>query len=99
PTALYTLYLHDALPIWDFHRVEVHFIQPVAVQCRQRRYRHAGRALVADEEAEAATPAVLASSAREHPKIVHILRVRLPALLAIEDRKSTRLNSSHVKIS
>src|SRR5207302_8905263 len=69
PTEIYTLSLHDALPIWP--------VEPVAHE-RLRR--------LCDE-------------------VLHLLLLELVEEIADrlgvggEDRKSTRLNSSHVKIS
>src|SRR5690606_41468995 len=75
PTEIYTLSLHDALPIWNRpqRRPPPRRAPPGAagrVDARRRRDVHAGRAVTGDGE--------LGDGA---------------------DRKSTRLNSSHVKIS
>src|SRR5437773_5497588 len=76
PSALSTLSLHDALPIWIF-ALETHgLVQRLIADCEQRR-----------GELQAARSCVFAEDAlRGHDR--HIL-----------DRKSTRLNSSHITIS
>src|SRR3712207_8705646 len=76
-TEIYTLSLHDALPICLRHAV--HDDQPVAApsELERRRYRTRVR-----------DPAV--DLVADHPPA---------ALLGEQDRKSTRLNSSHANIS
>src|SRR5204863_7916562 len=97
-TELYTLSLHDALPISGRERPHLHPAQSVGdhVCClRTQRVR---------TEPDAA-------AAVERPERVHPTR-RLPQLASrpdrrpvrraqplVQDRKSTRLNSSHVEIS
>src|SRR5690606_41859048 len=76
PTEIYTLSLHDALPICPDHRRCVGASAPVAPG-RAVHHRRLGNGPV--------LPAALAVAGRRP----HLAR----------DRKSTRLNSSHVKIS
>src|SRR5690606_40732576 len=75
PTAIYTLSLHDALPILE--PPEGH-TRVVAAEPERVAHRHSDLALLR-----------------------HVERIVQVALLirVLEDRKSTRLNSSHVKIS
>src|SRR5690606_41276277 len=93
-TYIYTLSLPDALPIYREHRrvVDASAEQPPDDQPDQQPARAAGRRLphrdaAVGQRQPVGSPAQLASPrqcAREH---------------VAEDRKSTRLNSSHVKIS
>src|SRR3712207_7841852 len=71
-TEIYTLSLHDALPI-----------------CRLR--------LHADEGGD--HPGGAARRLHGGARLGLLLGLRLPGLQAAEDRKSTRLNSSHANIS
>src|SRR5207302_6676858 len=76
-THLYTLSLHDALPIWGNTRtsgenavqIPSSFATALAIDPHERLVLHAGDKIVAGD------------------------------VVAVPDRKSTRLNSSHVKIS
>src|SRR5690606_42138440 len=78
PTAIYTLSLHDALPIWAVrHRLPARYRQALPGQQDDRQ----GGGVPAPE---------LGAGDQLH-------RVQLPGPPG--DRKSTRLNSSHVKIS
>src|SRR5690606_41795251 len=97
PSDLYTLSLHDALPIYDGgldHRA-VAAAPHAAVEAmpRIRLGQHLlaaaedGRHLVRSEARDASV--VVARRGAEHER----------ADVAAQDRKSTRLNSSHVKIS
>src|SRR5207302_5512574 len=90
PAQLYTLSLHDALPI--FPRELAGEILHLAVRLAEGRGH--------DVETVLDRPVVRVGIARGDPE----RRVRLLQRLgdrrgAREDRKSTRLNSSHVKIS
>src|SRR5207248_10271333 len=78
PTLIYTLSLHDSLPIWDGGRRTV-----VRCECRPARNQHRP----------------VAPARRSARALVHRQRRRLPADARAEDRKSTRLNSSHRTIS
>src|SRR5690606_42111752 len=87
------LSLHDALPIWPLRVAR-------GRPRRAARGRHAGRGGPrADGPAAglAAGRAGLAGGTRPRP--ADIRRSRPPAAAETVDRKSTRLNSSHVKIS
>src|SRR5690606_42014215 len=77
PTELYTLSLHDALPIWTRAHGPLH--------CRCATGAADGGEPVRDAWGASRTPA---AAARRSVEFQHS-----------GDRKSTRLNSSHVKIS
>src|SRR5690242_21867996 len=79
PTVIYTLSLHDALPIYSRDQRESHRRELRDIVCRRKRRVHS-RVRVDPARRER-----LSSGAR--------LREHL------EDRKSTRLNSSHMSIS
>src|SRR5204862_7579201 len=89
PSQTYTLSLHDALPISVPHlratdaRRDEEPVGPHAHLGRQQRRRRGGR-----RRADAADGA-RDRRLRQHPRARGVLR----------DRKSTRLNSSHVEIS
>src|SRR5207248_7604989 len=92
---IYTLSLHDALPIFDFAS-ELHYswlclavLVLVATGVHRLRSTGIGRAMIAVRDNEAAA-ATLSLSAR---------RVKILAFVIAGDRKSTRLNSSHRTIS
>src|SRR5690606_41075840 len=93
---LYSLSLHDALPICDDrrhavgHRLNYGLRQSIAPQRRQ----HGGLAR-RDQRRRVAPEADLADAPRR--RMLRDLPVELRAVHV--DRKSTRLNSSHVKIS
>src|SRR5690606_40359502 len=84
PTELYTLSLHDALPIYLRRMTEsgltVHYAMADVTDAGQVR-----QAVAAAQEALGPVTAVLHGAGRNEPGGL--------------DRKSTRLNSSHVKIS
>src|SRR5690606_39402594 len=89
-THFHTFSLHDALPIWpltlhggDRLRAERHGILDQVDQDQ------VVLGIGLPPGAERARPAERALAAGAHPLV----------LLLVEDRKSTRLNSSHVKIS
>src|SRR5690606_41149149 len=89
PTEIYTLSLHDALPIWARSKIKQWFL-------KERRE----QALTEGKDQ------VFAALEREIPELDLHERSELLSEVAaelgyrdIEDRKSTRLNSSHVKIS
>src|SRR5690606_40703196 len=98
PFVIFTLSLHDALPI--FGAAESGYRSPEGLA-----HLEAGLALLeevaldaADEHRTVAANLLAAYSSR----ICQAVRGRVesdPALPEPEDRKSTRLNSSHVKIS
>src|SRR3712207_7346552 len=79
-TEIYTLSLHDALPIY--------------AACRARRRDRGGSALMAKKNVDP----LKAKQARQK-KIAIGGGVLLAAVMAFQDRKSTRLNSSHANIS
>src|SRR3712207_7534596 len=76
-TEIYTLSLHDALPICVHRRIQVQEVEPEAI-------------VAAAVDGEAAAQALRLRVDRP---------VRLGAQGLGEDRKSTRLNSSHANIS
>src|SRR3712207_8290779 len=82
-TEIYTLSLHDALPIWDVRRVGA----------RHRRQR-AGRATGARGPGPARGQHLRRAAPRHARPRVGVLRLQRR-----RDRKSTRLNSSHANIS
>src|SRR3712207_7424167 len=79
-TEIYTLSLHDALPI--YHRLAERLLQ----QGREHEGEHQRRELVVE----------LAEEPAEHAGAQHDPQVEG---VAVRDRKSTRLNSSHANIS
>src|SRR5690606_40977899 len=88
PTEIYTLSLHDALPIYRVSRAR-------GTACRQRR-RQIQRPF--------GSAAAFRRAERRHVPDAAARRGRLRGRFARQlgrtlDRKSTRLNSSHVKIS
>src|SRR5690606_41964347 len=86
PTAIYTLSLHDALPIY----ADVDSAQPQPAQGRP--LRRLGP--LAGVEVDEAVQVLAGENPARHPE------ERFQALQGKgQDRKSTRLNSSHVKIS
>src|SRR5207302_11210958 len=99
PTTLHTLSLHDALPIYE----------DIAVMARI--YSIAGFSAHADQNALLAWHNAIANvkttflvhgempAMQTFAKLLPGSHVELPAPNQALDRKSTRLNSSHVKIS
>src|SRR5690606_39814770 len=85
PTSIYTLSLHDALPIYDRHGLLTQ-----RAPLRSRRLRHGG-----DQRLLGRTGQLL------HHRRGNSGRAQYGGGTgtARQDRKSTRLNSSHVKIS
>src|SRR5690606_39574594 len=83
PTALYTLSLHDALPICRVLRPPI--VTQAQAQCDLRRK-------------TSKVPAYALAHGLERCPAIPFLRHMMPDDL-VRDRKSTRLNSSHVKIS
>src|SRR5690606_41766786 len=85
PTLLYPLSLHDALPIFPIDAVQVVHVEIVS------------------ENAECIGVDLVPLLARFnlHRQVGQLNLVRSPLLarLVLRDRKSTRLNSSHVKIA
>src|SRR5205814_8801613 len=82
PTEIYTLSLHDALPIWFVSNL-AQFVEPVS---SERVDRHHGQRDGLDHRV-----------AQHRP--VGRVAAGLPWLHDGQDRKSTRLNSSHLGIS
>src|SRR5690349_2109828 len=92
----YTLSLHDALPICLRIGTDEHGRASLAhLATALRRVRDPGRGIVLDRNRAAALGDDIGSVASD---LVHDGAGRHPAAYA-EDRKSTRLNSSHVEIS
>src|SRR5690606_41369770 len=87
-TELYALSLHDALPI--FTKLQMTLMSQAA-SMRHVRVARAARPLRGPDERPRGTPAVtLPKCQRPSSPCQHS---------TVQDRKSTRLNSSHVKIS
>src|SRR5690606_41893940 len=97
PTATYTLSLHDALPIYepDLERAERRGDHDAALvgELGEAEDRQERRVLERDDE--------LVDEVRRHDleRLRHHDAAHRRAPAEAEDRKSTRLNSSHVKIS
>src|SRR5690606_41283990 len=89
-TEMYPLSLHDALPIFVVALVHLDMVEHIAIEAQLRPRAHAGQiggdvaAVVLEQQAVPLAQAVV---------------VEVQAGVVTEDRKSTRLNSSHVKIS
>src|SRR5690606_41859583 len=97
--ALYTLSLHDALPISDAAEIGVDGLMVLPAMA----YRADRREAVAHFRAVAAA-SPLPILCYNNPKVYGVdltpdVFVELADVETIVDRKSTRLNSSHVKIS
>src|SRR5690606_40064437 len=99
PPLTYTLALHDALPIcWTKHR------RPVRLMFAQE-FQQIGDAIAAERQlkgwSRAKKEALIAGKFHLLPELARrARRARAPSFeTPPEDRKSTRLNSSHVKIS
>src|SRR5205807_10594450 len=88
PTALYTLSLHDALPIWTESLISLHD------KLREDRWR-AKHAF--SKDIQQAAKLMLRPIAYDH-EVAEVLRQNVLAE-GVLDRKSTRLNSSHLVIS
>src|SRR5207249_10133455 len=83
-TAIYPLSLHDALPIFTIARGEGAMVEDVD----GNRY------------LDFMAGIAVASTGYGHPKVVQAIQEAAGRFLnSLEDRKSTRLNSSHVSIS
>src|SRR5205085_9771951 len=92
-TVLYTLSLHDALPIFDFED---------ALLAAERRRRSLGELVHADHDDLARFDLAPAFGVRAHEprlQLVDGLEGTAHVQHVVEDRKSTRLNSSHSQIS
>src|SRR5690606_42012251 len=89
PPATYTLSLHDALPISDRHAIATDDLARLLVHQHLRHHEeiHGGEII--------GELAILIRDLRDH----HVDDVIRHVVVAAQDRKSTRLNSSHVKIS
>src|SRR5207302_6259582 len=84
---LYTLSLHDALPIFQSCRKTLPVTAPLQKQIARRRRQRRN------------PPTQFLPRPRQHPPNVVVAYRRGRQLPPSPDRKSTRLNSSHVKIS
>src|SRR5207249_10516607 len=92
-SAIYPLSLHDALPILhDFarHGMDVDGLERERLRRRRREARERARDRVQPVDFGQDPPGRLGERRVEVPAVL---------LLALRDRKSTRLNSSHVSIS
>src|SRR5205814_6701402 len=98
PADISTLSLHDALPIWPPGDHERARRRRAAHQLRLRR-RPLGVTVLAHLGPRAAVARRAARHQRAADDHQRLRRARPDALLAEEDRKSTRLNSSHLGIS
>src|SRR5207253_11227163 len=93
PTALYTLSLHDALPIFDGEvvtgRIKVK-VGPVSLTYR-------GTAKFTERDPD--TKVIVLEASGKETRGAGTASATVRATLEPGDRKSTRLNSSHVAIS
>src|SRR5690606_39664077 len=95
PSELYTLSLHDALPISTGMGMNVFLVRLAAGELSAPSLTQRYRSLEQDQS-------IIAETRRTDPaRLRRVLRGDLEWIVmkAMEDRKSTRLNSSHVKIS
>src|SRR5690606_42126911 len=83
PPESYTLSLHDALPIWKLHTIG------------ERQLRTLIRRMISEAKAANVSHVAVEISRQTIPKLSDLSDHRFYST----DRKSTRLNSSHVKIS
>src|SRR5205807_9330713 len=96
PSDPYTLSLHDALPIFRVQAVVgEELLARVRLEAREFDLR---RALVLDDEAHRGR-AHVADAVEEEDRAVHHHSLAKRAVDGFQDRKSTRLNSSHLVIS
>src|SRR5690606_41681919 len=89
--ALYTLSLHDALPIFDY-------ILPKGKPVADQSLGHFFRRRFGDELVEHLIEPLLSGIYSGDIDEMSLMAT-FPNFYHLEDRKSTRLNSSHVKIS
>src|SRR5205807_10599451 len=82
-TDLYTLSLHDALPIFAGHRIALHVVQRPAFQ-------------IGGDERHTVGVEIARRLVQTHHAPAPGIEIDVPDA---EDRKSTRLNSSHLVIS
>src|SRR5207302_9263198 len=97
PPSTYTLSLHDALPIYAVHRVSRRLRRHGQSQLRHRRRRHGTYAHQPRRTATDAAQRVRVELAEYGAGDVGT--GHRDVINRTVDRKSTRLNSSHVKIS
>src|SRR5690606_41442973 len=90
-TLIYSLSLHDALPIFS-NSIEADLIT-VSLEAA------ACQPLLHVEQRETDLTDLLTVAADPHPTECEFLTYFVAVVIAKKDRKSTRLNSSHVKIS
>src|SRR5204862_8326072 len=99
PTAIYTLSLHDALPIFAAVLVPVFRDADgrlrIVLIVRTDRGLHGGQLAVPGGRHDPEDETLLATALREAREEIGLEQVEVLG----EDRKSTRLNSSHVEIS
>src|SRR5205085_7395910 len=93
PTEIYTLSLHDALPILQFESVDVGRLVPEAVD--HIRNLAAMKGIAIDVHMEGSAGVIEADPMR----LAQVITNLLGNAIKFSDRKSTRLNSSHSQIS
>src|SRR5207249_11694855 len=97
PTALYTLSLHDALPIWS---AEERYAPDRSGQRLAARPRIPTNLPQVQEEPLGSRDAIRRRDAAAFLQLRgRLVGVTWPQRIVCPDRKSTRLNSSHVSIS
>src|SRR5690606_39767839 len=97
--ALYTLSLHDALPIWRLSRGAVRVLSRLAAANRAVcTLSIPERRIVTRQDAAPLRKLTYSSGRVEHLKAERLHNSDPSAAQRRQDRKSTRLNSSHVKI-
>src|SRR5690606_41293083 len=94
----YALSLHDALPIYDeLHRARVGIVD--RARRLDRRFAHRRAQFGRQERRGRLLQHLLVPPLRRALAFVEVDRMAVRIAEHLEDRKSTRLNSSHVKIS
>src|SRR5205807_9448113 len=91
PTVIYTLSLHDALPIWQAERSRAYPVPPQP--------QRAGGGQQAVQAAAQASPPPRRPFTPADSGVINSFKVCSDVQCRTSDRKSTRLNSSHLVIS